>query len=649
MIISPSKKPQKEPTYQVILDALALSPCYLAFLITADVSEIYMQQFWFTISKIKDSTSYQFKPDKKKCRIDVEVFREILQICPRLPNQEFDEPPSDEEIVSFVKELGYKGHIGSVIKVYTDHMHEPWRTFSAIINKCLSGKTTSLDKIRLSRAQILWGMSINSQERKKAASPSNKQTLVIIEEPAKKPAARSQPTGVQIRDTLGVFVSKKKAPAKAERNKGINFLSKAALLEESQMKKAIKRSKRETHMHQAGGLGDEAGLEPEVPDEIKGKFIDTHKGTCLKPGVLDVSKADSSDNEYESSGISDDDDGDDQQSDDERTKSDDDKSIDLNKKDDEEETQEDEFVHTPDDYVPTDEETDDVDDEDYDCINKEMYDNMNVELKDSELVDKGKGDKEMTDAEKVNVELEEVNQEDASAQVQDEAQATTTAAHTQVASSSHSVSSNYGSIFLHLDNISLVETEIISMLDVQVQHENPSIQTSSLLTIHVPVIPEPSVIKPILKIVTAAPATNIPPSIPPFISHSQQSTPISTLTTTKVTTSTTAIPKSATLSGIHQRVSDLEKEVKILKNVDHNSAIHAVIKYKVPIVVKKCLRTNLEDSLYKVIQKSTAEFIHEHTIPAEVVTDVFKQQQPQKSFIDIRKIKMEHAAKQQES
>ncbi|GKF46505.1 hypothetical protein Tco_0136307 [Tanacetum coccineum] len=33
-----------------------------------------MQQFWFTISKIKDSSSYQFKLDKKRCRIDLEVF-----------------------------------------------------------------------------------------------------------------------------------------------------------------------------------------------------------------------------------------------------------------------------------------------------------------------------------------------------------------------------------------------------------------------------------------------------------------------------------------------------------------------------------------------------------------------------------------------
>nr|GEX48709.1 hypothetical protein [Tanacetum cinerariifolium] len=36
-------KTQKEPTYQVVLDTLSLSPCYPAFLITVDVPKIYMQ------------------------------------------------------------------------------------------------------------------------------------------------------------------------------------------------------------------------------------------------------------------------------------------------------------------------------------------------------------------------------------------------------------------------------------------------------------------------------------------------------------------------------------------------------------------------------------------------------------------------------
>ncbi|GKA49882.1 hypothetical protein Tco_0742955 [Tanacetum coccineum] len=160
-------------------------------------------------------------------------------------------------------------------------------------------------------------------------------------------------------------VSKKKAPTKAERSKGTELLSEGASLEESQLKKAIKRNKRETNIHQAGGSSEGVDLESKVPNEPKGKSIDTNSGD-------------------------DDDDDDDQQSNDERTESDDDKSVDLNKTNDEEE---DEFVHTPDDYVPTDDEN--VDDEEFERINKKMYSDVNVELKDSEREGKGKDDEEM--------------------------------------------------------------------------------------------------------------------------------------------------------------------------------------------------------------------------------------------------------------
>ncbi|GKB23978.1 hypothetical protein Tco_0863379 [Tanacetum coccineum] len=78
-------KSQREPTFQVTLDVLKLSPYYPAFPITTKVLEIYMHQFWNTIKKIKDTDAYQFKLDKQKFQIDTEVFREILQICPRLP------------------------------------------------------------------------------------------------------------------------------------------------------------------------------------------------------------------------------------------------------------------------------------------------------------------------------------------------------------------------------------------------------------------------------------------------------------------------------------------------------------------------------------------------------------------------------------
>ncbi|GJZ03985.1 hypothetical protein Tco_0537260, partial [Tanacetum coccineum] len=41
-------------------------------------------------------------------------------------------------------------------------LHQPWRSFATSINKCLSGKT-SYDSLRLSQAQILWGMYNNKK------------------------------------------------------------------------------------------------------------------------------------------------------------------------------------------------------------------------------------------------------------------------------------------------------------------------------------------------------------------------------------------------------------------------------------------------------------------------------------------------------
>ncbi|GJS70452.1 hypothetical protein Tco_0703293 [Tanacetum coccineum] len=137
------------------------------------------------------------------------------------------------------------------------------------------------------------------------------------------------------------------------------------------------------------GSCEGADFESEDPDEPKGKSINISEGTSLKLVVSDVSKADSSKSEYESWGDSDDDNDDDKQSNDERSEyDDDDKAADINKTDDGEE---DDFVHTPDNYVPTD-------DEEFDLINKEMYSDVNVELKDSEREDERKDDEEMTDA-----------------------------------------------------------------------------------------------------------------------------------------------------------------------------------------------------------------------------------------------------------
>ncbi|GJQ93146.1 hypothetical protein Tco_0004285 [Tanacetum coccineum] len=144
----------REPTFQVVLDAIALTPCYPAFLITTDVPKVYMHQFWNSV--YKHDNFYRFKQDKRKrFKLTLEVFRDIFQICPRVPGRDFDAFPFEEDTVSFLREFGYTKEINSLNDVVVDQMHQPWRTFAALINRGLFGKTSGLDKLRLSRAQIL--------------------------------------------------------------------------------------------------------------------------------------------------------------------------------------------------------------------------------------------------------------------------------------------------------------------------------------------------------------------------------------------------------------------------------------------------------------------------------------------------------------
>nr|GEW86030.1 hypothetical protein [Tanacetum cinerariifolium] len=90
--------------------------------------------------------------------VNLECFREMLHICPRLPDQTFDELSFKEEIMAFLRFLGHYGKIRKLTDVNINKLHQPWRSFAAIINKCLSGKSTGYDSLWLSQAQILWGM-----------------------------------------------------------------------------------------------------------------------------------------------------------------------------------------------------------------------------------------------------------------------------------------------------------------------------------------------------------------------------------------------------------------------------------------------------------------------------------------------------------
>nr|GFC00289.1 hypothetical protein [Tanacetum cinerariifolium] len=68
-----------------------------------------MQEFWAT-AKLHHN-SIRFKMDTKKRFLDLEAFREMLHISPRIPSQSFAELPFEEEILDFLRFLGHSHEI----------------------------------------------------------------------------------------------------------------------------------------------------------------------------------------------------------------------------------------------------------------------------------------------------------------------------------------------------------------------------------------------------------------------------------------------------------------------------------------------------------------------------------------------------------
>ncbi|GKE68963.1 hypothetical protein Tco_1527035 [Tanacetum coccineum] len=243
---------------------------------------------------------------RKSSELTLKFFVRSSKNFPRLPNQDFVKPPFEEEMVPFIKELGYTSNYDMLSEIHTYHMHQPWRTFAAIINRCISRKSTGLDRLKPLRAQI---------EIQEPASPSKKQTLVLEDEPAKKPkrAEKSLPAKED--------VSFKKPSRKKSTSVFIKDTPAAHL------KKVLKKSKQDTHMLHAIGTDDRVGYQLKVPDELQDKTTGTNERTGTIPRVLDVPKEISkSENEsWGDSGDEDDTDHDnDDDSDDDRNNVDDD-------------------------------------------------------------------------------------------------------------------------------------------------------------------------------------------------------------------------------------------------------------------------------------------------------------------------------------
>ncbi|GKC45200.1 hypothetical protein Tco_1062922 [Tanacetum coccineum] len=266
---------------------------------------------------------------RKRVKLTLEIFGDIFKICPRVQGQDFDALPIDEEIMSFLRELGHTGEINS-------------------LNDVIS--TNPLEYV-LSEE---YGLSTPPKiaRKFKKASPSKKDlnlNLVLVDEepksakkkvPAKK-TTRKQTLGVVIGDTPMESSSKRNEKVDVARGKGIELLSEVALTEDAQFEEFQKKSLRYFHRTHPSGFG--AGNDEDDSNNDNN------------------SKSDESDEENDS--------------DDENTQSNNENEFDFEHKTNENETgsksdhqeneeevednaeeKEDEYVRTPSYYSPTDDE-----------------------------------------------------------------------------------------------------------------------------------------------------------------------------------------------------------------------------------------------------------------------------------------------------
>ncbi|GJW89194.1 hypothetical protein Tco_0164534 [Tanacetum coccineum] len=263
--------------------------------------------------------------------------------------------------------LGHSREIRKITDVNVNKLHQPWRSFAAIINKCLSGKP-SYDSLRLSQAQILWGMYNKKNVDYAYLMGRNKinwhyaemtnvqhqciswngKTLVVLDYLSSSIKQRGQPHNLNHTKEYYAIASgtippktkgskkkantdtttKQKPPTapkeKKEKKTGkgkqktteLETISEAVLTEAEQLKIITKRSRKETHSSHASGSEDDISWKSSDDDQDDEKAQDDEDAD--KNDANETTQDDEDDDEHDDDEKAQDDD------DEEQTESEDD-------------------------------------------------------------------------------------------------------------------------------------------------------------------------------------------------------------------------------------------------------------------------------------------------------------------------------------
>ncbi|GJV07985.1 hypothetical protein Tco_1345641 [Tanacetum coccineum] len=552
--------------------------------------------------------------------------------------------------------------------MYVDHMHQPWRTLAAIINKYLSGKTISNDRLRKSRIDILWGMfykenvdypeliwediafQIDHRKDKRSrheTMPFPRFTKVIINHFLSQHKSLSKLQFQHyhtIKDDGIMFIkySTGQIPPKKSRGKGSQGkkttdtpVADVDVSEEFASRRVIKTHRKivtesipEPARRRPSGIAirDTSQVSKKVSYDSSQKLEGVQSLTLEEQKAADTMQAlkeskktsrrqPGTGNSNEGTGripgvpddfivVS-------------ITSS---KGTGTNPRvpDEEKVTSEEKVIlewgsEQESEYSEEEQRDDEETKDELVQGDEQVNDDEDEEMTNAEVEEFGNGDAELSDVAKADDETIEEIKDDAKK------------AELPPKSSSLSISLGFGDQFLKISfDTSLIGTikgttdaEINSLLDIKIQSEVPHIQSPSILYIHFSVISEPSILTPLQETPSVAPVTSLPPSSVSTIPHvpHQTTTPIPTPPIiTDASTITIVVPKSDALSDVQLRVATLEKDVSELKKIDHSAEALATLKSQVPTVIDNYLGSKFGDVLQKELQKHTTYLIQKYSV-----------------------------------
>ncbi|GKC30632.1 hypothetical protein Tco_1037926 [Tanacetum coccineum] len=367
------------------------------------------------------------KTGKSNLRMDPS----ILDICPRVQNQEFIVPPSSDSILEFLLDLGYKGqlrHISKIVGILWGIYHKANVDYAALMWKYLQyqfhNRRQGLPYQTVDNDGVLDRLKfINKGYIYQVYGKSIPDTLITND--------------IKNFEAYKIFfgISTCLIPPKKGRGKGAHE-TKATDVPKKTIATSMKKHKG-------------AGLKPEVLDELTGKSTDSDEGVGISPEVPDESE---------------------------------DKSKAKDDLDDWGSTNDEEYLlaykdeklkdipwqSTNDDESKNDDEEDDksidIEKTDDETTNTDVEDQDDEELKADE---EQKGDDQAGD-EQLVIPISTTQKEMPSL---------------LQSTSSHFVSSNFGNQFINSPNASFISTipenaevEINSLLDIQINQDVPNIQ-----------------------------------------------------------------------------------------------------------------------------------------------------------------------------